>query len=175
MHACNLSAGAQSLHSVRTVVTAQRSLLILMHNEAIGKHLKKQSRPVLTTSIENPIITSKEEVKVQRKVNSILWRGGLLSCSEERKMCFSGPNLCFSSYPKWTEVKFEFQYQTPVTGTAELICMFWHHTTKAGYEWGRPLPGSAPGSHTRALPSAWRGFLGQGQYWVRPQPDPKIS
>lgn len=72
MHACNLSAGAQSLHSVRTVVTAQRSLLILMHNEAIGKHLKKQSRPVLTTSIENPIITSKEEVKVQTKVNSIL-------------------------------------------------------------------------------------------------------
>lgn len=67
MHACNLSAGAQSLHSVRTVVASQCSLLILMHNEAIRKHLKKQPRPVLTTSIETPSSLARRKVKVQRK------------------------------------------------------------------------------------------------------------
>lgn len=67
MHACHLSAGAQSLHSLRTVVAAQRSLLILMHNEAIGKHLKQQSRPVLTTSIETPSSLARRKLKFKEK------------------------------------------------------------------------------------------------------------
>ena len=67
MHACNLSAGAQSLHSVRTVVAAQCGLLILMHNEAIRKHLKKPSHPVLTTSIETPSSLARRKLKFKEK------------------------------------------------------------------------------------------------------------
>lgn len=67
MHACNLGAGAQSLHSVRTLVAAQRSLLLLMHNEATRKHLKQQSRPVLTTSIETSSSLARRKLKFKEK------------------------------------------------------------------------------------------------------------
>lgn len=66
MHACNLSAGAQSLHSVKTVA-AQRSLLILMHNEAIRKRLKKQPHPDLTTSIETPSSLARRKLKFKEE------------------------------------------------------------------------------------------------------------